>query len=216
MTSKIRPTQNTLREPIRRADVLDLGLQAKQAHWNVKWNSRTNLPALLSVRGARFPGATLKSSKLHVNQPVAQTFLSAGSRDIPVPCFWLAANWRLESRQNPQTRMSALQRRAIGAAPLPLFRAHRQPRIQRVQRRVSAAAMRVLVVANQRVKRLRLPKLFARPMQELVPLTRWASQDAQLVGVRSLDSGFSSAPLPRLLSTPFPSRLVSQTNLPLN
>src|SRR5882724_9382076 len=46
MKTKINPTQNTLREPIRRpmiallnqqlADVLDLGLQAKQAHWNVK------------------------------------------------------------------------------------------------------------------------------------------------------------------------------------
>jgi starvation-inducible DNA-binding protein len=46
MKTKLNPTQNTLREPIRRemidllnqqlADVLDLGLQAKQAHWNVK------------------------------------------------------------------------------------------------------------------------------------------------------------------------------------
>src|SRR5947208_11994612 len=46
MKTKLIPTQNTLREPIRRAmidllnqqlaDVLDLGLQAKQAHWNVK------------------------------------------------------------------------------------------------------------------------------------------------------------------------------------
>ena len=46
MKSKLHPTQNNLPEPIRRksidllnqhlADVLDLGLQAKQAHWNVK------------------------------------------------------------------------------------------------------------------------------------------------------------------------------------
>ena len=46
MKSKLVPTQNALREPVRRgmidllnqqlADVLDLGLQAKQAHWNVK------------------------------------------------------------------------------------------------------------------------------------------------------------------------------------
>ena len=46
MKTKLIPTQNNLREPIRRAmidllnqqlaDVLDLGLQAKQAHWNVK------------------------------------------------------------------------------------------------------------------------------------------------------------------------------------
>src|SRR4030095_11393506 len=46
MKTKLNPTQNTLRESTRRAmidllnqqlvDVLDLGLQAKQAHWNVK------------------------------------------------------------------------------------------------------------------------------------------------------------------------------------
>jgi starvation-inducible DNA-binding protein len=46
MKTKLNATQNTLRKPIRRAmiellnqqlaDVLDLGLQAKQAHWNVK------------------------------------------------------------------------------------------------------------------------------------------------------------------------------------
>jgi starvation-inducible DNA-binding protein len=46
MKTVLIPTRNTLREPIRRAmidllnqqlaDVLDLGLQAKQAHWNVK------------------------------------------------------------------------------------------------------------------------------------------------------------------------------------
>src|SRR5437867_8298864 len=46
MKPTLHKTQNNLREPIRRksidllnqqlADVLDLGLQAKQAHWNVK------------------------------------------------------------------------------------------------------------------------------------------------------------------------------------
>ena len=46
MKTKLIPTQNSLRKPLRRAmidllnqqlaDVLDLGLQAKQAHWNVK------------------------------------------------------------------------------------------------------------------------------------------------------------------------------------
>src|SRR2546427_3241006 len=46
MKTKLIPTQNPLSEPIRRtmidllnqqlADVIDLGLQAKQAHWNVK------------------------------------------------------------------------------------------------------------------------------------------------------------------------------------
>ena len=47
MKPTLLKTQNNLPEPIRRksidllnqqlADVLDLGLQAKQAHWNVKW-----------------------------------------------------------------------------------------------------------------------------------------------------------------------------------
>jgi len=46
MKTKLNPTKNSLREPTRRAmiellnqqlaDVLDLGFQAKQAHWNVK------------------------------------------------------------------------------------------------------------------------------------------------------------------------------------
>jgi hypothetical protein len=41
--------------------------------------------------------------------PVTQTFLSAGSRDILVPRFLLnCTDWRLESRLNPQTGMSAL------------------------------------------------------------------------------------------------------------
>src|SRR5439155_3938744 len=40
---------------------------------------------------------------------VAQTFLSAGSRDIRVPCFPFATDWRLESRQNAQAGKPALQ-----------------------------------------------------------------------------------------------------------
>src|SRR5690348_4241402 len=46
MKTKLNPTQNSLREPTRRAvvdilnhhlaDIIDLGLQTKQAHWNVK------------------------------------------------------------------------------------------------------------------------------------------------------------------------------------
>src|SRR6185503_3610208 len=39
---------------------------------------------------------------------VAQTFLSAGSRDIRVPCSGLAADWRLESRPNPRAGKPAL------------------------------------------------------------------------------------------------------------
>ncbi len=37
----------------------------------------------------------MKTSEVHLNRPVARTFLSAGSRDTPVPCFWLAVNRRL-------------------------------------------------------------------------------------------------------------------------
>jgi len=48
----------------------------------------------------------MKTSEVHLNRPVAQTFLSAGSRDIPVPCFWLAVNWRLAAG-TPERRFSA-------------------------------------------------------------------------------------------------------------
>jgi Cu-processing system permease protein len=43
---------------------------------------------------------------------VAQTFLSAGSRDFPVPPSGIR-DWRLESRQNPQAGKPALRRRAF-------------------------------------------------------------------------------------------------------
>src|SRR6266516_6799234 len=48
----------------------------------------------------------MKTSGVHLNRPIAQTFLSAGSRDIPVPCFWLALNWRLAAG-TPERRFSA-------------------------------------------------------------------------------------------------------------
>src|SRR5438094_9588797 len=48
----------------------------------------------------------MKTSEVHLNRPVAQTFLSAGSRDIPVPCFSLAVNWRLAAG-TPERRFSA-------------------------------------------------------------------------------------------------------------
>jgi hypothetical protein len=60
---------------------------------------RTKLLATVKV-GCRFT--------LPMNPPVAQTFLSAGSRDILVPCCRRnGPDWRLESRQDPQTGMSA-------------------------------------------------------------------------------------------------------------
>src|SRR5437667_9475592 len=48
----------------------------------------------------------MKTSEVHLNRPVAQTFLSASSRDIPVPCFWLAVNWR-PAAGTPERRFSA-------------------------------------------------------------------------------------------------------------
>jgi len=45
-----------------------------------------------------------------MNRFVARTFLSAGSRDIPVPFLKAWADWRLESRPNPLTGKSALHR----------------------------------------------------------------------------------------------------------
>jgi len=55
----------------------------------------------------RPPSSAAKAEKLAT---VAQTFLSAGPRDILVPRVLLnCMDWRLESRQNPQTGMSALQ-----------------------------------------------------------------------------------------------------------
>src|SRR5438477_12992934 len=68
--------------------------------------------------------------------------------------------------------MSALRGWAIGAAPLPLFRTRAQPRIRWVHRCVITAAMHIFVMANQVVKRLRLPKLFPRPLQELIRFAR--------------------------------------------
>ncbi len=78
----------------------------------------------------------------------------------------------LESPRNPQTGMSALHRWAIDAAPFPLFRTRAQSRIQWVGRCIITAAIHILVVANKVVKRLRLPKLFTRPLQELIRFAR--------------------------------------------
>src|SRR5437867_2900555 len=58
----------------------------------------------------------MKTSEVHLNRPVAQTFLSAGSRDIPVPCFWLAENGRRESLRNPQAGVSVYRGRTRRAA----------------------------------------------------------------------------------------------------
>src|SRR5437016_10065119 len=97
------------------------------------------------------------------------------SADIPVCGSWGLSSpqslsphihTELESSVNPQTGMSALRRRATGATPLPIFRAHAQARIHRVHGRVTATAMHVLVIANEVVKRLRLPKdCFARGLE---------------------------------------------------
>ena len=57
--------------------------------------------------------------KCELSADVAQTFLSAGSRDIPVPCSSTAFNGRLENRPHPQTGKSALRtRRAFSLVEL--------------------------------------------------------------------------------------------------
>ena len=50
-----------------------------------------------------------------LNCPVTQTFLSASSRDIPVPCFGLPTDWGLEGPQNPQAGKPALPRSSWSA-----------------------------------------------------------------------------------------------------
>src|SRR6185503_7807883 len=66
------------------------------------------------------PGIALLASSSplgYVFSAVAQTFLSAGSRCFPAPSSSTA--WGLESPQNPQTGMSALQGRdALNRYPL--------------------------------------------------------------------------------------------------
>src|SRR5438876_6035910 len=106
------------------------------------------------------------------------------SADIPVRGSWglsrrkfqtITRNTDLESSVNPHTGMSALRGRATGATPLPIFRAHAQARIHRVHGRVTATAMHVLVIANEVVKRLRLPKLLSCQMQEFIRFSRRVS-----------------------------------------
>src|SRR5207249_8021349 len=58
----------------------------------------------------------MKTSEVHLNRPVAQTCPSAGSRDIPDPCFWLAVNWRRKSLRNPQAGVSVHRGRTRRAA----------------------------------------------------------------------------------------------------
>src|SRR5204863_457707 len=95
--------------------------------------------------------------------------LVCGFTGLSSSVSWVRAKyWGLESPQYPQTGMSALRGRAIGAAPFPIFRAHAQARIHRIYGRVLATAMHVLVIADEVVKRLRLPKLFTCPLQEFV------------------------------------------------
>jgi hypothetical protein len=78
--------------------------------------------------------------------PVAQTFLSAGSRDILVSRYLLnCTDWRLESRLNPQTRMFALHT-VQGRQALKKVRGNLSPRRRGIIRRVLSHAMFLIVV----------------------------------------------------------------------
>src|SRR5690349_20123405 len=54
----------------------------------------------------------LNSGETTLKSNVAQTFRSAGSRDIAVPSFCFC-NWRQASRRNPQAGKPALRRRKV-------------------------------------------------------------------------------------------------------
>ena len=106
---RLVPTQNSLRKPLRRAmidllnqqlaDVLDLGLQAKQAHWNVKGPHFVGLHELfdkvaeeleeftdeIAERAVELGGAALGTIQIVVRQsrlPAYRLNLSSGKEHI--------------------------------------------------------------------------------------------------------------------------------------
>src|ERR1017187_8225847 len=91
--------------------IYDLRLTRKQ--------TRNKSPVILFHQAQHFLDGGFQIARPPRGLNVAQTFVSAGSRDILVPCPCLIAsgylrmNWRLESRQNSQTGMSALHCSAI-------------------------------------------------------------------------------------------------------
>src|SRR5438876_8514455 len=98
---------------------------------------------------------------------------ACGVRGLSSPRFLSSRNHtEPESSVNPQAGIPALYRRPRGAAPLPVFRTLAKACVYRIHRRVMATAMHVILVANEMVKRFSLPKLFARPLQELVRFAR--------------------------------------------
>src|SRR5438045_1523464 len=105
--------------------------------------------------------------------PGSADILVCGFRGLSSPQFPRGAkDTELESSVNPQTRMSALQRGAIGAAPFPFFRAGAQSRIHWIHNRVMATPIHVLLIANKVIKRFRLPKWLTRPLKEFVHFSR--------------------------------------------
>src|SRR6266511_1567431 len=91
----------------------------------------------------------MKTSEVHLNRSGAQTCLSAGSRDIPVPCFWLAVNWRLAAVA-PERRFGAPRRRKSRQNPQPGKRAvHRLgSRLRRFIKTDSLRATAVFAVGS--------------------------------------------------------------------
>src|SRR5947208_14051677 len=106
-----------------------------------------------------------------MEHPCSAGFPACGFWGLSGPQFQaIVRNTELESSVNPQTGMSALRRWAIGAAPLPVFGTVAEACVDRIHRRVLTTTIHVLIIANEMVKRLDLPKLFASPLQYLVRL----------------------------------------------
>src|SRR2546421_6199088 len=106
-------------------------------------------------------------------EPCSAGFPACGFTELSSSVFpHCTSDWGLESPQNPQTGISALRRWAVGAAPFPVFRSLAQMRIHGIHRRVGATAMRVLMITNQMVERLSLPKLSAGSLQKFVRFAR--------------------------------------------
>src|SRR5205823_5857282 len=99
----------------------------------------------------------------NIRRQIWQVLASYRSAGFPACGFWglsspqfqaIVRNTELESSVNPRTGISALRRRPIGAAPLPMFRTLAEARVHRIHRRVLTTTIHVLIIADEMVKRL--------------------------------------------------------------
>src|SRR5207245_2691178 len=94
--------------------------------------------------------APAKYSRWQALMPRSAGFPACGFAELSSSAILSAkTNWGLESPQYPQTRMSALRRQPMRAAPLPLLGLRAKPGVDRIHRRVATAPLHVLVVANK-------------------------------------------------------------------